>query len=448
MGRLFGTDGVRGIANENLSCELMLALGRAAAMALSDSARRPLFTVGMDTRASSEMLACAFAAGVCSVGADVLMLGVAPTPAVSYLTGKYGADAGAMISASHNSAEFNGVKLFSSDGCKLSDALEERIEAIVLDRKPALRLSDGAGVGRVSVREGAVADYVDHLRETMSTSLSGMRIAVDCANGAASVTARRLLTDLGADCRMLFDRPDGRNINAGCGSTHLDALRDCVLAHGMDAGVAFDGDADRCLCVDGKGNVVDGDAIMAICALDLKRRGRLEKDTVVGTILSNMGFGRFCEENGIHLVTTKVGDRFVLEKMLQEAYNLGGEPSGHIIFRDFAATGDGQLTAIQLLGLLKREGLSLEDAAGIMVRCPQVSINVPVSGEGRRKFCMDAEVRSAIEAAESALGRDGRVVVRASGTEPLIRVMVEGLEMRQIQREAQRIAQVIRARLA
>lgn len=449
MGRLFGTDGVRGIANEKLTCELAMELGRAAAVVLSDNARRrPIFAIGMDTRISSEMLACAMAAGLCSVGADVYMLGVVPTPAVPYLVGKYKADAGVMISASHNSAEFNGIKLFSGDGYKLPDELEEQIETIVLDAGSAPKLSSGTDIGKVVTRTTAVKDYVDHLKSTIPISLAGMSVAVDCANGSASVTARKLFSELGADCHILFDQPDGLNINEACGSTHMEALRDYVLEHGLDIGVAFDGDADRCLCVDGQGNTVDGDFIMAICALDMLRRGKLERNTVVGTIMTNMGFQRFCEENGIRLVTTKVGDRYVLEEMLLEEYSFGGEQSGHVIFRDFATTGDGQLTAIQLLSLLKRENMTLEQATKIMTRYPQVMINVKVTHEGKLKFYMDGEVKAAIEAGKAALGKDGRVVVRVSGTEPLIRVMTEGQDGERITRVAKEIAAVVRERLA
>lgn len=448
MGRLFGTDGVRGVANEKLTCELAMSLGRAAAGVLSDNARRrPIFAIGMDPRISSEMLACAMAAGLCSVGADVYQLGVVPTPAVPFLVGKYKADAGVMISASHNSAEFNGIKLFSGDGYKLPDELEEQIETIVLDGVSAPRLSECRDIGRVTVKSNAVKDYVDHLKSTIPVSLTGMSVAVDCANGAASVTARRLFTELGADCHILCDRPDGLNINQECGSTHLETLREYVLAHGLDIGVAFDGDADRCLCVDGNGNSVDGDFIMAICALDMFKRGKLEKNTVVGTIMANMGFGRFCEENGIRMITTKVGDRYVLEEMLLEEYSFGGEQSGHIIFRDFATTGDGQLTAIQLLSLLKRENMTLEQAAKVMTRYPQVMINVRVSHEGKLKFYMDPEVKAAIETAKGELGRDGRLVVRVSGTEPLIRVMAESLDEDRMNRVAEQVARVIRERL-
>ena len=449
MGRLFGTVGVRGVANEKLTCELAMEIGRAAAMVLSDSARRrPIFVVGMDTRISSGMLSGALTAGLCSVGADVYQLGVVPTPAVAYLVGKYKADAGVMISASHNSCEFNGIKIFSGDGYKLPDDLEEQIESIVLDHSDRPHLSLGNDVGKVVDKPSAVKDYIDHLKSTIPNALTDMTVAVDCANGSASVTARRLFSELGTDCHVLFEQPDGLNINDGCGSTHLEALSAYVKEHGLDIGIAFDGDADRCLCVDGEGNVVDGDFIMAILALDMMKRGKLEKNTVVGTIMANMGFARFCEENGIRFITTKVGDRYVLEEMQMEEYSFGGEQSGHVIFRDFATTGDGQLTAIQLLCLLKREGLKLAEAAKIMKHYPQVMINVKVSHEGKLRFYIDTEVKAAIEWGKNTLGKDGRVVVRVSGTEPLIRVMAEGLDHEQIEKVTQRIAEVVQERLA
>ena len=448
MGRLFGTDGVRGVANEKLTCELALELGRAAAMVLSDNARRrPIFAIGMDTRISSEMLACAMAAGLCSVGADVYLLGVVPTPAVPYLVGKYKADAGVMISASHNSAEFNGIKLFSGDGYKLPDELEEQIETIVLDRQQSPKLSDGTDIGKVVIKDNAVKDYVDHLKSTVPFSLTGMTVAVDCANGSASVTARRLFTELGADCHVLFDQPDGLNINRDCGSTHLEALKAYVREHGLDAGVAFDGDADRCLMVDENGNEVDGDMIMAICALDMKSRGKLNKNTVVGTIMTNLGFIKFCEREGIRFIATKVGDRFVMEEMLLEEYSFGGEQSGHLIFRDFASTGDGELTAIQVLSLMRRDGRKLSELASAMTRYPQVMINVRVSADGKLLFYTDPEVKQAVEDAKRELGQEGRIVARISGTEPLIRVMVEGQDDAQIRAVAERVAGVVRERL-
>lgn len=448
MGRLFGTDGVRGVANEKLTCELALEIGRAAAMVLSDNARRrPIFVVGMDTRISSAMLCNAITAGLCSVGADVYQVGVVPTPAVAYLVGKYKADAGVMISASHNSFEFNGIKLFSGDGYKLEDDLEDQIESIVLDKvqKPALCI--GHEIGQVVEKTSAVKDYVDHLKSTIPNALTGFSVAVDCANGSAAMTARRLFEELGADAHILFDHPDGVNINAACGSTHMEALSAYVKEHNLDIGIAFDGDADRCLCVDGDGNMVDGDFIMAIIALDMMKRGKLEKKTVVGTIMANMGFARFCEENGLRFITTKVGDRYVLEEMLLEEYSFGGEQSGHVIFREYATTGDGQLTAIQLLCILQREGLTIKEAAKIMQHYPQVMINVKVSPEGKLKFYVDSEVKSIIDWGKNILGKDGRVVVRVSGTEPLIRVMAEGVDHEQIEMVTNRIADVVRERL-
>ena len=448
MGRLFGTDGVRGVANTELSCERAMAIGRAAAAVLSEGCRRrPVFVIGADTRASSDMLTCAVAAGLCSFGADVIELGVVPTPAVAYLVEKYKADAGVMISASHNPAEFNGIKIFSGDGFKLPDLVEERIEAIVLDGEPLPPLPEGDGVGRVTSAENACRDYVNHVKSTAAFSLEGLRIAVDCANGSASETAETLFSELGADAVILNASPSGVNINAGCGSTHLEALAEYVTAHHLDCGVAFDGDADRCLCIDENGAVVNGDRIMAICALDLKERGRLNRSTVVGTIMTNFGFGKFCEENGIRFEATKVGDRFVLEEMLLEDYSFGGEQSGHVIFRDFATTGDGQLTAVQLLSILRRKGKKLSELGCVMTEYPQTIINLHVSSDGKLRFYTDPEVKNAIEAGKTLLGNTGRVVVRPSGTEPLIRVMAEGEDAAAIEEAAQSIARVIGERL-
>lgn len=448
MGRLFGTDGVRGIANRELTCELALGIGRAAASVLANgSRRRPVFVIGADTRASSDMLCAALTAGLCSVGADVLQLGVVPTPAVAFLVGKYKADAGVMISASHNPAEYNGIKIFSGDGYKLPDALEEQVEAIVLDHVSAPPAPIGGEVGHVTYCPNAVKDYVEHLKSTVPYSLDGLHIAVDCANGSAAVTAERLFTELGADCTFLACTPNGVNINDRCGSTHMEALCDYVKANGLDAGVAFDGDADRCLCVDNEGNVVDGDFIMAICAADMAERGKLTRKTVVGTIMTNFGFGKFCEENGLRFVATKVGDRFVLEQMLQEDYVLGGEQSGHVIFRDFATTGDGQLTAVQLLSLMRRRGEKLSDLAKVMTRYPQVMLNLTISAEGKLRFYTNEAIRAAVDAAKQALGSNGRIVVRPSGTEPLIRVMTEGEDPVLIDAQAKAVAAVIEAEL-
>jgi len=448
MGRLFGTDGVRGVANEGLTCELATQIGRAAAIAVTGNARRrSVFAVGMDPRLSSDMLSSSLTAGLCSMGADVLLLGVIPTPAVAYLVGKYKADAGIMISASHNASEFNGIKIFSGDGNKLPDALEEQIETIVLDGAGSIHPASAENIGKVTYKTGAVKDYVDHLKSTVSHALTGLHIAVDCANGAASATAQKLFTELGAEVEMLFDQPDGLNINQDCGSTHIEALRAYVAERALDAGVAFDGDADRCLCVDAEGYLFDGDLIMAICALDMKSRGKLNHNTVVGTVMTNFGFTKFCEQNGIGFTATKVGDRFVLEEMLQEEYDFGGEQSGHLIFRDFATTGDGELTAIQLLSLLRRENKQLKDMRGVMTRFPQRMINVQVTPEGKLGFYTDHELKQAIEAAKKELGNDGRVLVRVSGTEPLIRVMTEGQDERQIERVASNLAELVHTRL-
>lgn len=449
MGRLFGTDGVRGVANSELTCEMAMNIGRAAAMVLTDNNHRhPKILIGKDTRLSSDMLENALTAGLCSVGANVVKLGVVPTPAVAFLVGKYKADAGVMISASHNPCEFNGIKIFSGDGYKLPDALEEQIEAIVLDHVETPLCPTGADVGSVSYAENTVKDYVDHVKSTVPFALTGMRIALDCANGSASRTAEQLFTELGAECHLLSSEPDGVNINDRCGSTHMENLMGYVKENHMDVGLAFDGDADRCLAVDENGNLVDGDFMMAICAMDMKSRGKLAKDAVVGTIMTNMGFLRFCNENGMKFAATKVGDRYVLEEMLLEGYNFGGEQSGHIIFLDFATTGDGQLTGAQLCSILQRRQAKLSSIATLMGRYPQVMVNVTVSADGKLRFYTDAEVKAAVEKAKDTLGDNGRIIVRPSGTEPLLRVMVEGQNPQEIETIANEVADVVRKRLS
>ncbi len=448
MGRLFGTDGVRGIANSNLTCELAMKLGRAAAMVLTTNARRrPLFVIGMDTRISSEMLSSALTAGLCSVGADVIVLGVVPTPAVAYLIGKYKADAGVMISASHNSAEYNGIKMFSGDGYKLPDVLEEEIESIVIDHSKEFKPVEGADVGKVTYATNAVKYYIEHLKNTVPDTLKGIKVAIDCANGSASVTAPILMEQLGAEATILYHEPDGLNINQDCGSTSLDNLKKYVVENKMDIGIAFDGDADRCLCVDEDGNVVDGDQLMAICAVDMKERGKLAKDTVIGTILTNLGFVKFCEQNDIHFIATKVGDRYVLEEMLLEEYNFGGEQSGHIIFRDYATTGDGELTAIQVLSLMKRSGKKISELTKVMNKYPQLSINVNVSQEGKVQFYTNTKVKDAIDEAKEKLKDVGRIIVRPSGTEPKIRVMVECFDEELMNSTANSVVEVIKDEL-
>ena len=449
MGRLFGTDGVRGVANSELTCEMAMNIGRAAAMVLTDDDRRhPRILIGKDTRKSSDMLEAAITAGLCSVGANVIQLGVVPTPAVAFLVGKYKADAGIVLTASHNPCEFNGIKIFSGDGYKLPDALEEQIEAIVLDHVATPPTPVGGDLGAVTTAPNVVRDYVDHVKSTVPFSLDGLRIAIDCANGASSRTAETLFTELGAECHMIANEPNGVNVNDKCGSTHMEGLMAYVKEHGLDAGVAFDGDADRCLAVDENGNLVDGDFVMAICAADMKSRGKLAKSTVVGTIMTNMGFNRFCDENDMKFSSTKVGDRYVLEEMLLEGYNFGGEQSGHVIFLDFATTGDGQMTAAQLLSIMRRRQAKLSSLATIMQRYPQVMVNVTTSPEGKLRFYTDTEVKESIEKAKAALGSTGRIIVRPSGTEPLLRVMVEGENEEQISELANQVADVLRTRLA
>lgn len=449
MGRLFGTDGARGVANSELTAELAMNIGRAAAMVLiSDEVEHPTILIGKDTRLSGDMLEGALIAGLCSVGANVELLGVVPTPAVAYLVGKYNADAGIMISASHNPFEFNGIKIFSSDGCKLPDDLENRIEEIVLDNVVPYALAKDENIGKVTRMEDAVEDYVDHVAKSIGCDLECMEIALDCSNGSSSRTAEKLFTKLGAKVHMLFDKPDGININKDCGSTHINRLQNYVREHKLCCGLAFDGDADRCLAVDENGNLVDGDYLIAICAKDMKDRGVLKKNAVVGTVMTNMGFNKFCEANGMTFVSTKVGDRYVLEAMLREGYNIGGEQSGHIIFLDYATTGDGELSGAMILSIMKRTGEKLSTLAKVMERMPQVLINVKVSAEGKLAFYTDKEVKAEIKRVTEILGDRGRILVRVSGTEPLVRVMLEGENLEEIQSLAEESAQVVRERLS
>lgn len=449
MGRLFGTDGARGIANTELTAELAMNIGRAAAMVLiSDEVEHPTILIGKDTRLSGDMLEGALIAGLCSVGANVKILGVVPTPAVAYLIGKYNADAGIMISASHNPFEFNGIKIFSSDGCKLPDDLENRIEEIVLDNVVPYAIASDENIGKVTHCDTGADDYIDHVVESIGCNFEGMEIALDCSNGSSARTAEKLFTKLGAKVHMLFDKPDGININKDCGSTHINKLQNYVREHNLCCGLAFDGDADRCLAVDEKGNLVDGDYLIAICAKDMKDRGVLKKNAVVGTVMTNMGFNKFCSENGMHFVSTKVGDRYVLEAMLREGYNIGGEQSGHIIFLDYATTGDGQLSGAMILSIMKRTGENLSKLAKVMERMPQVLINVKVSAEGKLSFYTDKEVKAEINRVSEILGDRGRILIRVSGTEPLVRVMLEGESLEEIQNLAEEAAQVVRERLA
>ncbi len=449
MGRLFGTDGARGVANEELTAELAMNIGRAAAMVLvNDEIKHPTILIGKDTRLSGDMLEGALIAGLCSVGANVKLLGVVPTPAVAYLVKKYGADAGVMISASHNPFEFNGIKIFSSEGYKLPDDLENRIEEIVLDNVVPYAVVKDEEIGRVETLETAVDDYIDHIVASVGEDLSGMEVALDCSNGSSSRTAEKLFTKLGVKVHMLFDKPDGININKDCGSTHIERLQEYVCENKLCAGLAFDGDADRCLAVDENGSLVDGDFLIAICANDMKKNGKLKKNTAVGTIMTNMGFSKFCEANDIDFVSTKVGDRYVLESMLQHGYNIGGEQSGHIIFLDYSTTGDGELSGAMVLSIMKRTGEKLSSLANVMERYPQVLINVKVSNEGKLSFYTDKEIKAEIKRVTEVLGETGRILIRVSGTEPLVRVMLEGENLEQIQCLAEEAAQVVRERLA
>ncbi len=448
MGRLFGTDGIRGVANEKLTVELAVATGRAVAASLKGGSRtKKLILVGMDTRISSDMLANAISAGILSVGYDVINLGVVPTPAVAYLVRKYKARAGIMISASHNPYEFNGIKVFNSEGFKLADALEDNVESMVLGEKPMPKCATGAAIGRLIHKPEALGEYIDFISSTVDGDLSGLEVAFDCANGSSAATARKLFEKLGVKCHMLSDAPDGVNINTNCGSTHLENLIAYVKKNKLPIGIAFDGDADRVLCVDGSGEVVDGDMIMAIMALDMKERGKLRGNAVVGTVMSNLGFVKFCEKNGIRFESTKVGDRYVLEEMILNNYSLGGEQSGHIILKEYATTGDGQLTAVQLLSYIKRSGKTLKELKAVMTKFPQYMVNIRTTDAAKLAFYTDDDIKAILEDGEAKLGDSGRLLVRPSGTEPLIRVMAEGEDEAFTEAVTKQVAELIEEKL-
>ncbi|MCX6422816.1 MAG: phosphoglucosamine mutase [Actinobacteria bacterium] len=446
MARLFGTDGVRGLANRELTADLAMGLGSAAVRVLTASGNRsgrPLAVVGRDPRASGEFLEAALVAGLASAGADVAIVGVEPTPAVAFLTAHLGADLGVMISASHNAMPDNGIKFFSRGGHKLADDLEDQIESVLAQTwdRPV-----GASVGRVRTESEASATYLEHLLSTVSTSLSGIRVVVDCANGAASRVAPEALRRAGAEVIAIHASPDGLNINDGCGSTHMSDLIAAVRDNKADVGIAHDGDADRCLAVDAHGVVVDGDQILAILSLSMRERGVLASDTVVATVMSNLGFHIAMREAGISVEQAGVGDRYVLEAMRAGSYSLGGEQSGHVIMSDHATTGDGVLTALHVLERMSVTGSSLEELAGVMTRLPQVLINV--SGVDKTKMTSSPELAEAVALAEAELGSSGRVLLRPSGTEPLVRVMVEAVSADQAQQVAERLAASVRALLS
>ena len=444
MGRLFGTDGARGIANSELTCELATNIGRAAAYVLTEkTTEKPKVLIGKDTRVSSNMLEMALAAGLCSVGADVVLVGFVPTPAIAFLVKDREADAGIMISASHNPCEYNGIKIFDGNGYKLPDALEEEIESLVLDDMSPIKFPVGGDVGSVFLRHDYVDLYIDHLVKSVDTDLSGLKIAIDCANGCASYTAEKLFTRLGATVHMMHCNPNGVNINAHCGSTHMEDLTDYINGHDMDLGLAFDGDSDRCLAVDENGKLIDGDRMIAVFALDMKNKGILKDDTAVVTVMTNLGFKQFAERNGINVLETKVGDRYVLEEMLKNDYQIGGEQSGHIIFKNFATTGDGQLSGAMLAAILAKTGRPASEIASVMTVLPQTLVNIKASPELKEKLNTDSEIKAAIEKVKKELGKRGRILVRASGTEPLIRVMLEGENIAEIKRLAREVAAVI-----
>ncbi len=444
MGRLFGTDGVRGIANSELTANLAFKLGKAGAYVLSKEDERPVVLIGKDTRISGDMLEDSLSAGVLSMGGNVIKVGVLPTPAIAFLVRYLHADAGVVISASHNSFEHNGIKFFNSDGFKLDDDLEEEIEDIIARDLDVSSHITGDRLGRVvEQKNDAMALYADFLKQTISADLRGMEIAVDCANGAASQVAEKVFTDLGAKLHIIHNQPDGININRSCGSTHPEDLQEAVRKTGAAAGLAFDGDADRLIAVDEKGNVVDGDRTMYICTKMLQETGALPFGLVTTTVMSNIGFHKAVEALGLKTDVTQVGDRYVLERMLKTGCVIGGEQSGHIIFRNHTTTGDGILSALQLLQAMQLAGRPLSELAEEVTLYPQVLKNAKVRNENKKRLEKDKEIAEAIRAVEERLHGEGRVLIRPSGTEPLVRVMIEGKNQDEITLLAENLARLI-----
>ncbi|MHB1393464.1 MAG: phosphoglucosamine mutase [Clostridia bacterium] len=448
MGRLFGTDGVRGIANEELDSTMAFNLGRIGAYVLTEETHhKPRIAVGKDTRVSGDMLEAALIAGICSMGAEAVVLGVQPTPAVAYLTRHMGLDAGIVISASHNPFEYNGIKFFDSKGYKLSDQLEDRIESLLLNPDNGIANPTGAEIGKKVEIDNAVHGYIDFLKKTIDVNLRGLKIAVDCANGASYIAAPSILADLGAEIVIINNKPDGKNINVKCGSTHPEDLQKLVLESGAHVGLAFDGDADRLIAVDNRGHMVNGDHMLAIFAKHFKEKGILKNDTVVGTVMSNIGLDIAMKRERCSLAKTNVGDRYVLEEMITNGYNIGGEQSGHIIFLDHNTTGDGLLTALQLLAVVKETGKKLSDLAAIMTELPQVLVNAKVKNENKDKYMEDRDIAAMIAQLESKLKDSGRVLIRPSGTEPLVRVMLEGENETEIKEDAKALAKLLEERM-
>ena len=444
MARLFGTDGVRGIANEELTPLLAMQLGQAGAYVLTkEKAHKPTIMVGCDTRISGDMLANALMAGACSVGANCVYVGILPTPAVAYLTQKYKVDAGVVISASHNPVEFNGIKFFDADGYKLPDALEDEIESLITHNMPGIKFPTGTAVGKIKYRTDAREEYINHAIQTVPVDLSGIKIVVDCAEGAAHYTSVEALKELGASVVAIHNNPDGANINSNCGSTHMAELQARVVFEKANIGLAFDGDADRLLAVDENGEIVDGDQIMAIVGNYMKEKRQLKKDTIVATIMSNLGFFLMGKERGLTIEQTKVGDRYVLERMKEIGASLGGEQSGHIIFLDENTTGDGLLSALHLLEVLVETGKSLSELAGVMEVLPQALVNAKVANHKKEKYMEYPVIAQAVRRLEEKFAGEGRVLIRPSGTEPLVRVMIEGKDQQVICQEAEKLANLI-----
>ncbi|HHV46524.1 MAG TPA: phosphoglucosamine mutase [Tissierellia bacterium] len=446
MGKLFGTDGIRGIANMDLTPELAFKVGRAGAYVLSKG-KKGKIVVGKDTRLSGDMLEAALTAGILSTGLDVISLGVVPTPAVAYLTKKYNALAGVVISASHNPVEYNGIKFFNEEGFKLNDEIEEEIENYIeKDHEIPLRPIKGE-IGRTIMESDGYKHYMSHLKSTINHDFKGLKIAVDCGNGAVFSIAPMLIRELNAEVVVINDNPNGVNINVECGSTNPSMIKSLVLETKADIGLSFDGDADRLIAVDEKGNIIDGDHILAICGTYLKEQGKLKNNTVVGTVMTNIGLDVYLKNNGMKVVKTKVGDRYVLEEMMNNGYILGGEQSGHIIFLEHSTTGDGMLTALQLINVMKETGKKASELNSIMTSYPQVLENARVRKELKDSYMENEEIKSEIERIENMFKGEGRVVIRPSGTEPLIRVMIEGKDKEKIEAVARDLARFIEERL-
>lgn len=444
MSRMFGTDGVRGVAGTELTIELAMKLGQAGAYVLTkEQEHQPTIIVGCDTRISGGMLANALMAGICSVGANAIYAGVLPTPAIAYLTRMHKVDAGVVISASHNPMEFNGIKFFNGEGYKLSDQLEDEIESLIRNNMKDVKIPTGSAVGKIDYRFDIKEEYINFMKKRVPVDLSGLKIVVDCAEGASYYTSVKTLEELGAKLVAIHTDPDGTNINSNCGSTHMAELQARVVYEKADIGIAFDGDADRMLAVDEQGNIVDGDQIMAIIGNHMKKQGKLKKDTIVVTVMTNLGFSLMGEREGLQIVKTKVGDRYVLENMLENGYNLGGEQSGHVIFLDDNTTGDGLLSALHLLKVMVDTKEKLSDLAKIMEVLPQALVNAKVPNHKKEHYMEYAEIAEAIAELEAKFNGEGRVLIRPSGTEPLVRVMIEGKNQKVIEEEAKKLAELI-----